>query len=94
MYALVFHVPTMIRMHGSLKQFSGQGNYFIMMIQCTLVKKVFVFHIKYGFVQPSTAHKNNDQLSVTPLFFLTRCGKESKCHCRYSCISQCDITAG
>lgn len=25
MHALVFHVPTMIRMHGSLRQFSGQG---------------------------------------------------------------------
>ena len=25
MHALVFHVPTMIKMHGSLKQFSGQG---------------------------------------------------------------------
>jgi len=25
MYAFVFHVPTVIKMHGSLKQFSGQG---------------------------------------------------------------------
>ena len=25
MHALVFYVPTMIKMHGSLKQFSGQG---------------------------------------------------------------------
>ena len=25
MHALVFHVPTMIKMHGSLRQFSGQG---------------------------------------------------------------------
>lgn len=25
MHALVFHVPTMIKMHGSLKHFSGQG---------------------------------------------------------------------
>ena len=25
MHILVFHVPTMIRLHGSLKNFSGQG---------------------------------------------------------------------
>lgn len=26
MHVLIFHVPTMIRIHGSLKKFSGQGN--------------------------------------------------------------------
>lgn len=36
-HILVYHVPTMIRNHGSLKYFSGQGNLF-----CNEVKLYYV----------------------------------------------------
>jgi len=68
MHILVFHVPTMMRIHGSLKNFSGRGNVCVGFFFVILVKRTIKNNIApvQGFVPLTEQISNSYQIFYLP----------------------------